>query len=67
MSMNSFGHLFAFSTFGESHGEAVGVVVDGCPPGIPITEEEIQVELDRRRLVYYFSFILLWIFKLFFF
>lgn len=47
--MNSFGHLFAFTTFGESHGEAVGVVVDGCPPGIPITEEEIQVELDRRR------------------
>jgi len=49
MSMNSFGHLFAFSTFGESHGEAVGVIVDGCPPGIPISEEDIQYELDRRR------------------
>jgi len=47
--MNSSGHLFAFTTFGESHGEAVGVVVDGCPPGIPISEEEIQFDLDRRR------------------
>lgn len=49
MSMNSTGHLFAFTTFGESHGKAVGVVVDGCPPGIAICEEDIQVELDRRR------------------
>jgi chorismate synthase len=47
--MNSFGHLFRITTWGESHGGAVGVVVDGCPPRIPITAEEIQVELDRRR------------------
>lgn len=46
---NSFGQLFKITTFGESHGGGVGVVVDGCPPGIQITAEEIQVELDRRR------------------
>lgn len=46
---NVFGKLFRISTWGESHGGGVGVVVDGCPPGIPITAEEIQVELDRRR------------------
>ncbi|HEX2854231.1 MAG TPA: chorismate synthase [Opitutaceae bacterium] len=46
---NSFGKLFTISTWGESHGPAVGVVVDGCPPRLPITAEEIQVELDRRR------------------
>ena len=49
MAGNSFGQLFRITTFGESHGGAVGVVVDGCPPGILITEEEIQVALDRRR------------------
>jgi len=49
MSMNSFGHLFSITTFGESHGEAVGVVIDGVPPGIAITEEEVQLELNRRR------------------
>lgn len=49
MAGNSFGQLFRITTFGESHGGAVGVVLDGCPPGIEITEEEIQVELDRRR------------------
>lgn len=49
MAGNSFGQLFRITTFGESHGGAVGVVVDGCPPGIEISEEEIQVELDRRR------------------
>lgn len=43
------GHLFRIATFGESHGPAVGVVVDGCPPNVPITEAEIQVELERRR------------------
>lgn len=47
--MNTFGHLFRITTWGESHGGAVGVVVDGCPPRIPITSEEIQYELDRRR------------------
>lgn len=49
MSHNTFGHLFRVTTFGESHGPAIGCVVDGCPPLIPITEEEIQLELDRRR------------------
>jgi chorismate synthase len=43
------GQLFRISTFGESHGGAVGVVVDGCPPGLEISLEEIQAELDRRR------------------
>jgi chorismate synthase len=46
---NIFGHLFRISTFGESHGGAVGVVIDGCPPQLEISAEEIQVELDRRR------------------
>ena len=46
---NSFGQLFSITTYGESHGGAVGVIVDGCPPRIPITAEEIQVDLDRRR------------------
>ena len=49
MAGNSFGQLFRITTFGESHGEGVGVVIDGCPPGIDITEEEIQKELDRRK------------------
>ena len=46
---STFGHLFRLSTFGESHGGGVGVVVDGCPPLIPLTEADIQVDLDRRR------------------
>ena len=46
---NSFGNLFRITTFGESHGGGVGVVVDGCPPRIPISAEEIQFELNRRR------------------
>ena len=46
---SSFGHLFRISTFGESHGGAVGVVIDGCPPGLVIEKAEIQKELDRRR------------------
>ena len=46
---STFGHLFRITTFGESHGRAVGVVVDGCPPQLPITEQDIQKELDRRR------------------
>ncbi len=49
MSHNSFGHLFRFTTFGESHGPAIGAVVDGCPPGIALTEADIQPFLDRRR------------------
>lgn len=46
---NTFGRLFRITTWGESHGKAVGVVLDGCPAGLEISEEEIQVELDRRR------------------
>ncbi len=49
MAGNSFGQLFRITTFGESHGGAVGCVVDGCPPGIEISQEEIQAEMDRRR------------------
>ena len=46
---NTFGHLFRITTFGESHGGGVGVVIDGCPPMLEISAEEIQVDLDRRR------------------
>tara|TARA_B100000925_G_scaffold66580_1_gene45467 strand:+ start:49 stop:1137 length:1089 start_codon:yes stop_codon:yes gene_type:complete len=46
---NTFGHNFRITTFGESHGGGVGVVIDGCPPGIDISETDIQNELDRRR------------------
>ena len=46
---NSFGHLFRITTFGESHGGGVGVVIDGCPPRLKIDASEIQAELDRRR------------------
>lgn len=49
MSGNTFGKLFSVTTFGESHGVALGCIVDGCPPGIEISEEEIQVELDLRK------------------
>jgi chorismate synthase len=49
MSHNSFGHLFRVTTFGESHGPAIGCVVDGCPAGLALTEADIQADLDRRR------------------
>lgn len=49
MSGNTLGKLFCVSSFGESHGPAIGCVVDGCPPGLPLTEADIQVELDRRK------------------
>jgi chorismate synthase len=49
MSFNTFGHLFRVTTFGESHGPAIGCVVDGCPPGMPLTEADIQPFLDKRR------------------
>jgi chorismate synthase len=49
MSFNTFGQLFRVTTFGESHGPAIGCVVDGCPPRIPLTVDEIQHDLDRRR------------------
>ena len=49
MAGNTFGQLFRITTFGESHGGAVGVIIDGCPPGLAITESDIQKELDRRK------------------
>src|SRR3954463_7463440 len=49
MSHNTFGHLFRVTTFGESHGPALGCVVDGCPPLIPLEAADIQADLDRRR------------------
>jgi chorismate synthase len=49
MSFNSFGHMFRVTTFGESHGPAMGCVIDGCPPGIALTEADIQPWLDKRR------------------
>ena len=49
MSGNTFGRNFTVTSFGESHGPAIGCVVDGCPPGLPITEAEIQADLDRRK------------------
>lgn len=49
MSQNSFGHLFRFTTWGESHGPAIGAVVDGCPPGLALNEADIQPWLDKRR------------------
>lgn len=47
--MNTFGQLFRITTFGESHGKAIGVTVDGCPAGVEIDDEKIQLELDRRK------------------
>lgn len=49
MSGNTFGTLFCVTNFGESHGPAIGCVIDGCPPGLELSEADIQVELDRRR------------------
>jgi chorismate synthase len=49
MSVNSFGRMFRFSTWGESHGPAIGAVVDGCPPGISLSEADVQPWLDKRR------------------
>lgn len=49
MSGNTFGKLFTVTTFGESHGAALGAIVDGCPPGLPLSEEDLQRDLDRRR------------------
>src|ERR1700712_237521 len=49
MSFNTFGHLFRVTTFGESHGAAIGCVVDGCPPRIPLSAADLQPWLDRRR------------------
>ena len=49
MSFNTFGKIFRFTTWGESHGPAIGCVIDGCPPNIAISEKEIQIDMDRRR------------------
>ena len=49
MSGNSFGHLFRFTTFGESHGPVIGCVIDGVPPQLPLAEADIQPYLDRRK------------------
>ena len=49
MSHNTIGHLFRVTTFGESHGPAIGCIIDGCPPGIALSESDIQADLDRRR------------------
>jgi chorismate synthase len=49
MSVNSFGRVFRFTTWGESHGPAIGTIVDGCPPGLALSEDDIQPWLDRRR------------------
>jgi chorismate synthase len=49
MSGNTIGVLFKVTTWGESHGPATGAIIDGCPPGIDLSEADIQAELDRRR------------------
>ena len=49
MSFNTFGRVFRFSTWGESHGPALGALVDGCPPGLALSEADIQPFLDKRR------------------
>ena len=49
MSFNSYGHVFRVTTWGESHGPALGATVDGCPPGIPVSESDLQVWLDKRK------------------
>ena len=49
MSFNTFGKIFRFTTWGESHGPAIGCVVDGCPPNIPLSEKDIQMDMNRRR------------------
>jgi chorismate synthase len=49
MAGDTYGRLFTVTTFGESHGPAMGCVVDGCPPGLALSEADIQTDLDRRR------------------
>ena len=46
---NTFGKIYKISTYGESHGKAIGVIIDGCPSGIEVNEKDIQKELDRRK------------------
>src|SRR5574337_1156332 len=49
MAGNTIGKVFSVTTFGESHGPALGAIVDGCPPGLPLSEADLQRDLDRRR------------------
>ena len=49
MSFNTFGKSFRFTTWGESHGPAIGCIIDGCPPLIPLKEADIQKELNKRK------------------
>ncbi|HEY1007063.1 MAG TPA: chorismate synthase, partial [Sphingobacteriaceae bacterium] len=49
MAGNTFGQLFRITTFGESHGEAIGVIIDGCPAGLALDTDFIQAELDKRK------------------
>ena len=49
MSGNTFGNIFKITTFGESHGHALGCIIDGCPPNLELSEADIQLELDRRK------------------
>ena len=49
MSGNTFGQLFSLTSFGESHGPAIGGIVDGCPPGLNLDEKDLQIDLDRRK------------------
>ena len=49
MAGNSFGQVFRITTFGESHGVALGAIIDGCPPGLSLSEADIQKDLDRRK------------------
>jgi chorismate synthase len=49
MSGNTIGRLFTVTTFGESHGPAMGCIVDGCPPGMALSEADLQADVDRRR------------------
>ena len=49
MSGNSFGKIFTVTTYGESHGRALGCIIDGCPPGMLLDESDIQTDLERRR------------------
>ena len=49
MAGNTWGERFTVTTFGESHGPAIGCIVDGCPPGIEISEDDLQADLDRRK------------------
>ncbi len=49
MSGNTFGKLFTVTTYGESHGLGLGAIIDGCPPGLSLTEEDLQIDLDRRK------------------